>query len=150
MDTKTEVKSHVTTKDVDFWKWISDNTVGIVTANAVYHWSATDTTSPPQKVFDRHPTLTGAQIINYHCSADEKWLMLIGISGNTANPSAFKVKGSMQLHSRNRGANQPIEGHAAAFAELQLDRHRYPTKLFTFAFRTGTGAKVCLRSIALP
>ena len=65
-----------------------------------------------------------------------------GIAGNTTNPSAFKVKGAMQLYSIERSVSQPIEGHAAAFAELKLDGHQFPTKLFTFAVRTATGAKV--------
>jgi hypothetical protein len=79
-------------------------------------------------------------------SPDEKWLVLIGISGNTTNPAAFKVKGAMQLYSRDRGVSQPIEGHAAAFAEISQDGHQKPTKLFLFAVRTATGAKVCFTS----
>ncbi|KAI0372779.1 clathrin heavy chain [Pilatotrama ljubarskyi] len=142
IETKQKVKSHVNNEDVVFWKWISDSTLGLVTETAVYHWSISDATSPPQKIFDRHPTLVGAQIINYRASADEKWLVLIGISGNATNPAAFKVKGSIQLYSRERGVSQPIEGHAAAFAELKLDGHQKPTKLFAFSVRTATGAKL--------
>lgn len=142
IDTKQKVKSHTMNEDVVFWKWVSDTTIGMVTESAVYHWTIADQTSPPQKIFDRHPTLAGSQIINYRVTPDEKWLVLIGISSNTTNPSAFKVKGSMQLYSRDRGVSQAIEGHAAAFAELKLDGHQKPTKLFTFAVRTATGAKV--------
>lgn len=103
-----------------------------------------DPNSAPQKTLDRHATLAGAQIINYRITPDEKWMVLIGISGNTTNPSAFKVKGAMQLYSKERGVSQPIEGHAAAFAELKLDGNQHPTKtkLFTFSVRTGAGAKV--------
>ncbi|KAH9852080.1 clathrin heavy chain [Lenzites betulinus] len=142
IETKQKVKSHVNNEDVVFWKWISDSTLGLVTDNAVYHWSISDATSPPQKIFDRHASLVGAQIINYRSSPDEKWLVLVGISGNTNNPSAFKVKGSIQLYSKERGVSQPIEGHAASFAEIKLDGHQKPTKLFTFSVRTATGAKL--------
>ncbi|KAK2465631.1 hypothetical protein APHAL10511_002175 [Amanita phalloides] len=141
IESKQKVKSHVSNEDVVFWKWASDTTIGLVTETAVYHWSISDQTSP-QKIFERHPTLAGAQIINYRATPDEKWLVLIGISGNTTNPSAFKIKGSMQLYSRDRGVSQAIEGHAAAFAELKLDGHQKPTKLFTFSVRTATGAKL--------
>ena len=141
IETKQKVKSHVNNEDIVFWKWITDTTLGMVTDTAVYHWSIADTTTP-QKVFDRHATLAGCQIINYRISADEKWMVLIGISGNSTNPSAFKVKGSMQLYSRERGVSQPIEGHAAAFAEVKLDGHQHPTKLFAFSVRSGNGAKV--------
>jgi len=114
----------------------------MVTESSVFHWTIADPTSPPQKIFDRHPTLSGAQIINYRATPDEKWLVLIGISGNATNPSAFKVKGAMQLYSKEQGVSQPIEGHAAAFAELKLDGHQNPTKLSTFVVRIATGAKV--------
>lgn len=114
----------------------------MVTDTSVYHWSIADSTSPPQKIFDRHPTLAGAQIINYRITTDDKWMVLVGISGNTTNPSAFKVKGAMQLYSRERAVSQPIEGHAASFAEVKLDGCQHPTKLFSFAVRTATGAKV--------
>ncbi|KAJ7636025.1 hypothetical protein DFH06DRAFT_1219759 [Mycena polygramma] len=142
IDTKQKVKSHVNDADVVFWKWVSDTTIGMVTESSVFHWTIADQTSPPQKIFDRHPTLSGAQIINYRVTPDEKWLVLVGISGNTTNPSAFKVKGSMQLYSRERGVSQPIEGHAAAFAEIKQEGHQKPTKLFSFAVRTATGAKL--------
>jgi clathrin heavy chain len=142
IDTKTKVKSHVNNEDVIFWKWLSDQIIGIVTETTVFHWTMVDGTSPPQKIFDRHPTLLGAQIINYRASADEKWLVLVGISGNLTNPSGFKIRGSMQLFSTELGVSQPVEGHAAAFAELKLDGHQHPTKLFTFSVQTRTGAKV--------
>ena len=49
----------------------------------------------------------------------------------------------MQLYSKERAASHPIEGHAAAFAELKLNGRRLPTKpFFTFAVRTATDAKV--------
>ncbi|KAF9258879.1 clathrin heavy chain [Marasmius fiardii PR-910] len=142
IETKQKVKSHVNDADIVFWKWVNDSTIGIVTESSVYHWTISDQTSPPQKVFERHATLSGTQIINYRIASDEKWMVLIGISGNSTNPSAFKVKGSMQLYSRERGVSQPIEGHAASFAEIKLDGHQKPTKLFTFAVRTATGAKL--------
>ncbi|KAF8199169.1 hypothetical protein BJ912DRAFT_951141 [Pholiota molesta] len=142
IETKQKVKSHISNEDIVFWKWVSDTTIGMVTETAVYHWTIADQTSAPQKIFDRHPTLAGAQIINYRVTPDEKWLVLIGIAGNSTNPSAFKIKGSMQLYSRERGVSQPIEGHAAAFAEMKQDGHQHPTKLFTFAVRTATGAKL--------
>jgi clathrin heavy chain len=33
------MKAHNMTEDVTFWKWISVNTVALVTDGAVYHWS---------------------------------------------------------------------------------------------------------------
>lgn len=137
-------------EDVTFWKWISPTTIGIVTETAVYHWTCYAPASQPDaavsdtpvKVFDRHASLAGNQIINYRVTPDEKWLVLVGISSNTTNPAGFKVKGAMQLYSKERGVSQPIEGHAASFAEVRLEGATDDTKLFTFAVRTANGAKV--------
>ncbi|PWN29567.1 putative CHC1-clathrin heavy chain [Jaminaea rosea] len=140
LDTKQKVKSHMSDTDVIFWKWISTTALGLVTETAVYHWSI-EGESGPQKIFDRHASLQGSQIINYRITEDEKWCVLVGISANNA-PNAFRVKGAMQLYSRDRGVSQPIEGHAAAFAEVKTDSAPSPFKLFTFAVRTATGAKL--------
>ena len=36
--------------------------------------------SQPYKMFDRHSSLAGCQIINYRTNKDATWLLLIGIS----------------------------------------------------------------------
>ena len=67
------------TDDVIFWKWISLNTIALVTETSVFHWSM-EGDSTPQKIFDRHSSLSGCQIINYRTDASQNWLLLIGIS----------------------------------------------------------------------
>lgn len=109
-------------------------TIALITDRSVYHWTI-EGDSAPVKIFDRHSSLEGCQIINYRASSDKKWFVLIGISAQQG-----RVVGSMQLYSKDRGVSQPIEGHAAAFAELKLEDAPYPTKLFTFAVRSTTGA----------
>lgn len=48
----------------------------------------------------------------------------------------------MQLYSKARGISQAIEGHAAAFGTLRMEDAPADTKLFTFANRSATGAKL--------
>lgn len=38
LDTKTKLKAHQMPETIEFWKWISSTTLGIVTATAIYHW----------------------------------------------------------------------------------------------------------------
>ncbi|KAJ3054850.1 hypothetical protein HK097_000656 [Rhizophlyctis rosea] len=135
IEMKSKVKSHVMHEDVVFWKWISLNTLGLVTETTVYHWSM-EGDAAPVKMFERNANLAGSQIINYRVNSDEKWLLLIGISAQQG-----RVVGNMQLYSKERGVSQPLEGHAGAFAELASDTAT-PYKLFTFAVRTATGAKL--------
>lgn len=64
-------------------------------------------------------------------------MVVVGIA-----PSQGRVVGNMQLYSKDRGISQPIEGHAAAFAEIKMEGAPHPTKLFTFSVRTAQGAKL--------
>lgn len=42
---KKRLKTHQLNEPVIFWKWISSNTLGLVTATAVHHWSIDGTRS---------------------------------------------------------------------------------------------------------
>ncbi|KAI9297462.1 putative CHC1-clathrin heavy chain [Neoconidiobolus thromboides FSU 785] len=136
LETKTKLKSHLMSDSVVFWKWVNDKTLGLVTERFVFHWSL-DGDSQPVKAFERHSSLNGSQIINYRTNKEMNWSMLIGISAKDG-----KVVGAMQLYNKDRNVSQPIEAHAAAFAEIKLDGGASNTKLFSFAVRTATGAKV--------
>ncbi|KAI8886497.1 clathrin heavy chain [Backusella circina FSU 941] len=134
LELKTKLKSYQMNEEVEFWKWMDVKTIGLVTPNSVYRWSI-EGESGPVKIFDRHATLNDCQIINLRASSDENWYVLVGISSRDG-----RVAGSMQLYSRARSVSQPIEGHAAAFAELTLENAQRPTKLFSFAVRTANGS----------
>ena len=54
----------------------------------------------------------------------------------------------MQLYSVERKVSQPIEGHAAAFAQLKLLGNNEESTLFTFAVRTPQGGKVRALSLS--
>lgn len=48
--------------------------------------------STPVKMFDRHSTLNGCQIINYRTDHKQQWLLLIGISAQVLlNFLPFKI-----------------------------------------------------------
>ena len=53
-----------------------------------------------------------------------------------------RVAGQMQLYSKDRGISQAIEGHAAAFGSVRLEGAPADTRVFTFAVRTATSAKL--------
>ncbi|TVY52677.1 putative clathrin heavy chain [Lachnellula cervina] len=135
---KAKLKSATMNEDVVFWKWFSETSLGLVTDTAVYHWDVFDPNQPsPVEVFKRNQNLSGCQIINYRVSDDGKWMVVVGITQQQG-----RVVGAMQLYSRDRGISQAIEGHAAAFGTLRLEGAPADTKVFTFAVRTATGAKL--------
>ncbi|XP_051535157.1 clathrin, heavy chain b (Hc) isoform X1 [Myxocyprinus asiaticus] len=144
IEMKSKMKAHTMTEDVTFWKWISLNTVALVTDNAVYHWSM-EGDSQPIKVFDRHSSLAGCQIINYRTDAKQKWLLLIGISAQQN-----RVVGAMQLYSVDRKVSQPIEGHAAGFAQFKMEGNAEESTLFCFAVRGQAGGKLHIIEVGTP
>ncbi|KAH8397918.1 hypothetical protein KR222_006418, partial [Zaprionus bogoriensis] len=144
IEMKSKMKAHTMSEDVVFWKWISLNTLALVTETSVFHWSM-EGDSMPQKMFDRHSSLNGCQIINYRCNASQQWLLLVGIS---ALPS--RVAGAMQLYSVERKVSQAIEGHAASFATFKIEGNKEPTTLFCFAVRTSTGGKLHIIEVGTP
>lgn len=38
LDTKQKLKAHLSPDKVQFWAWLNDKTIGLVTENAVFHW----------------------------------------------------------------------------------------------------------------
>jgi clathrin heavy chain len=69
-------------------------------------------------------------------------MVVVGISQQQG-----RVVGSMQLYSKDRGISQFIEGHAAAFASIRVEGSPLEHKLFSFAVRTQTGAKLQIAEI---
>jgi clathrin heavy chain len=136
IDMKRKIKEFKISETVDFWKWISANTIAIVTRGAVYHWSM-EGSSDPLKIFDRHAGLAGTQIINYRADSTQKWLLLVGIAQKEG-----RIAGAMQLYSVEKAVSQVIEGHAGAFANHTLKGASKPSILFAFAFRSATASKL--------
>lgn len=144
MEMKSKVKAHTMTEEVLFWKWISVNIIALVTDTAVFHWSM-EGESQPVKMFDRHASLAGCQIINYRTDQQHRWLLLIGISAQQN-----RVVGAMQLFSVERKVSQPIEGHAAAFGLYKLEGNANTSTLFCFAVRGQAGGKLHIIEVGQP
>lgn len=133
MTAKKKLKVCVMPEAISFWRWVSDATLGIVTASAVYHWSLSDDANDPTLMFDKHQSLAGAQVIGYCADRTEKWLCVNGLA---ADPSGAIV-GRLQLYSVDQSMSQALPGHAATFAYLQMQS--YVATLFAFASREPKG-----------
>ncbi|XP_058137793.1 clathrin heavy chain 2 isoform X4 [Dasypus novemcinctus] len=144
IEMKSKMKAHTMTEEVIFWKWISVDTIALVTETTVYHWGM-EGDYQPVKMFDRHTSLAGCQVIHYRTDDYQKWLLLIGISAQQN-----RVVGAMQLYSVDRKVSQPIEGHAAAFAEFKIEGNAKPCTLFCFAARGSAGGKLHIIEVGQP
>ena len=54
---KLKLQSATMNEDVVFWKWITADTLGLVTDTSVYHWNAFGNSTSPTKVFERNSNL---------------------------------------------------------------------------------------------
>uniref|UniRef100_A0A1I8GPI0 Clathrin heavy chain n=1 Tax=Macrostomum lignano TaxID=282301 RepID=A0A1I8GPI0_9PLAT len=144
LELKSKMKSHNMSEDVVYWRWITVNTIGMVTEAAVYHWSL-EGDQGPTKILDRHASLVGCQVINYRCDSSQKWSLLVGISAQSG-----RVAGAMQLYSVERRVSQPIEGHAGVFVEFRMDGNAQPSSLFCFANRGVQAAKLHIIELGQP
>jgi clathrin heavy chain len=62
LEQKKKLKSCTMNEDVQFWKWISENELGLVTTSSVYHWNVYDASQDaPVKMFERNANLNVSQ-----------------------------------------------------------------------------------------
>jgi hypothetical protein len=117
LELRAKMKSHTMPVPVTFWRWVSPNSIALVTATSVFHWSI-EGDAAPVKIFDRNPALTdGTQIINYQVSGDGKWCLLCGISAGAA-PGV--INGTMQLYSIEKSVSQMLQGHTGVFSVIDV------------------------------
>ncbi|ELK01734.1 Clathrin heavy chain 1 [Pteropus alecto] len=76
------------------------------------------------------------------------------ISADSAimNPASKqnRVVGAMQLYSVDRKVSQPIEGHAASFAQFKMEGNAEESTLFCFAVRGQAGGKLHIIEVGTP
>ena len=122
---------------VVYWTWLNQKTIAIVSDKSVYHGSM-DADASPTKIFDRAPSATPVQILNYKSSNDGKWLILGGITSKDGG-----IAGSLQLYSVERKVSQPtLDALAGTFAHVKLDNRADVSTLFCFVSNTPQGPKV--------
>ncbi|CAI5466783.1 unnamed protein product [Closterium sp. Yama58-4] len=143
IEARAEFKSYRMPEKIVYWKWISNEVLGLVTLTSVYHWSIEGEVKPV-KMFERTANLNGSQIINYRSDPSGKWLALIGIApGAPERPQL--VKGNMQLFSVDEQKSQALEAHVAAFASVKVPGNDTPSLVIAFATKTITGGQLISR-----
>lgn len=126
LGTKQRLKSFTIDSPVVLWKWLTNEVLGLVTATHVYTWNVFDgTNNGPERLTERHHTLSNCQIINFVAEPDLNWYAINGIAQEDG-----RIAGHIQLFSKARGVSQAIEGHVSRFAQVQLSGAPSPTKVF--------------------
>lgn len=132
---------------VEFWAWLDDDTIGLVTATAVFAWPVAST-GDPRRVFSREPFDGRLQVIQCAATPDLDWMLVGGIS---ASPEG-RIDGFLQLYSQSRGRSQTFRGsHAGCFASIPaafLGRAgEAEVLLFCFSANAATG--FCVNAVEI-
>ncbi|KAK6458196.1 uncharacterized protein RJT20DRAFT_126152 [Scheffersomyces xylosifermentans] len=135
LGSKERLKAFTLDEPVVFWKWLSEEHLGLVTGSSIYFWHVFDgTNNGPVKLTDRHHTLNNAQIINFVAEPALNWFAVTGIAQEDG-----RVAGHVQLYSRSRNVSQAIEGHVSKFASIRLTGASTPTKVFCVGNKNAQG-----------
>jgi clathrin heavy chain len=131
LDTKAKVKQCQVNEKVRFWRWISDDELGIVGEANVYHTNINDSKAP-EKVFEQEPKFKTCQIMNYGIDSSQKWCYLVGLYQG-ANGA---ICGQIQLFFTEKKQQQVLQGFAASFTDMPVtDDHNVKNNLFCFCER---------------
>ncbi|BAP70266.1 clathrin heavy chain [Kluyveromyces marxianus] len=146
LDTKSKLKSFQLDEPVIFWKWLSEEVLGFITANSLYvsHVFDGNVSAKPVKLTDRHVNLNNTQIINFVANEKLDWFAVVGIIQENG-----KIAGKIQLFSKARGISQAIDGHVAIFSKILLDGNTEPVQVFVTGNRNVTTGSGELRVIEI-
>ena len=58
LETKERLQTYSHQEDIQFWRWISQTTLALVSSKSVFHWDVMESkTAAPRKIFDRQEQL---------------------------------------------------------------------------------------------
>lgn len=131
LDTKQKLKAFTMDDSIVFWKWLNDETLGLVTINSIYTLNVFDGSvdGRPLKLTDRHATLQPCQIIDFTANEALDWLAIVGIYQTEQST----IGGKIQLFNKTRNVSQAIEGHACQFSSILLDGNSSKNQVFVIA-----------------
>lgn len=118
LDTKQKLKSFTLDEPCIFWKWLSDDALGFVTARQILVSQVFDgqIAAKPQVLTQRHASLNNTQIINFVANKKLDWFAVVGILQENG-----RIGGKIQLYSKQRNISQAIDGHVAIFSNIVLE-----------------------------
>lgn len=118
LETKTKLKSFTLDEPVIFWKWLSNDVLGLVSARNIYTLNVFDdnVNGKPILLTQRNAALNSTQIINIIANNKLDWFALVGIMQENG-----RIAGKIQLYSKNRNISQVIDGHVATFTNILLE-----------------------------
>lgn len=146
LETKSKLKSFQLDEPVIFWKWLSEDCLGFITANSLFICQVFqgNVSDKPSKLTMRHATLNNTQIINFVANETLDWFAVVGIIQENG-----RIAGKIQLFSKTRNISQAIDGHVALFSKILLEGNNESVQVFVTGNRNPTTGQGELRIIEI-
>ena len=67
LETKERLQTYSHPEDIQFWRWVSQTTLALVSSKSVYHWDVLDSKNAvaPRKIFERGEQLEVRTLYQY-------------------------------------------------------------------------------------
>ena len=120
LGTRKKLKEISLNYEVEFWKWLNDRTIGLVSLSSVLVLDISEMNSPARKVFDKQGGIAGSKVfvMNLACDPSNQWYALSAISSSNAGVQP-QVIGFIQLYNIQKNVSQNIEGFAPSMRNVK-------------------------------
>lgn len=98
---------------VNYWKWINDQTLVLVSGGYICNWSITGQ-SNPIPIFILHPQLASGIVMSYSISHNQQWYAISCLVKEGEN-----TVGKVQLFSSVSNGYQIFDGYSASFTNIK-------------------------------
>lgn len=149
LDNQGKLKSVKIQGTFAYWSWVSDDILGLVTNNAVYHLDITQGIDQFAKIVDRKGNIESCQIISYKLDPQGKYASISGISSSDGGQT---IDGNLQLCLIEQVKQQSLPAHYGCFGKIKVHNETHESVLFAYAERqkeTGQN-KVTISEISPP
>lgn len=144
-DKEEKLKSLEINHNITFWKWLNEETIGIVTDNSVLTLNIYNKDELVKKVFDKSGNLANSNVFVMYLFADKSlsWFSLAGISSFKDNSGKPVINGYIQLYNTGVSQSQSLEGFCPSFGNLKV-KDDGVSQLFSFIEKKSNSSKYTL------
>ena len=126
LETKKPVFSEELQESISYWKWLSPNLFGFVTATGVY---TINLEGKKEKLYSLPSYMSGVQLTGFVMDNSGKWYALSGLSAKEDRT----IIGTIVLYNSDKSSDtQKVEGFTPSFGELPLSDPSNPSIYMAF------------------
>ncbi|KAG9395516.1 Clathrin heavy chain [Carpediemonas membranifera] len=110
LDERKKISNTPMNEQISLWRWLDEDTLGVVTTNSVYHLTDAMSANPKlRRMCARSDAIKQAAVMSYSASHDRQWLAISAMASDQG-----RAVGKTQLYFKGRDASQILDGATAS------------------------------------